>query len=178
VGIKSNAVAAVLSAAFAATPAIAAATPGTDFGVRVVPGPAPAPVVASATQAYYRPLQASGSRLGAAVALARSWGRVTSTVRSPARNRAVGGVRNSYHLAGRAIDVARHAGVRHAEIDAAFRRAGYHLLESLDEGDHSHFAFGWDAPSPQRVRARPAVSQSASAESTRWRVVAVPQGLR
>jgi hypothetical protein len=57
------------------------------------------------------------------------------------RNRLVGGVPNSYHLSGRAIDVARRPGVTHNQIAAALRSAGYNLIESLDEGDHSHFAF-------------------------------------
>jgi Peptidase M15 len=57
------------------------------------------------------------------------------------RNRLVGGVPNSYHLAGRAIDIARRPGVTHDQIATALRRAGYNLVESLDEGDHSHFAF-------------------------------------
>lgn len=70
------------------------------------------------------------------------YGIVTSGFRSVEHNRAVGGMPNSYHLLGRAIDVQRRPGVTHAMIDAAFRRAGFHLLESLDEIDHSHFAFG------------------------------------
>ena len=77
-----------------------------------------------------------------AVRLAAAYGVVTSTWRSVAHNRAVGGVQNSYHLSGRAIDIARRPGVTHRQIDAALRMAGYNLVESLDEGDHSHFAFG------------------------------------
>jgi len=42
---------------------------------------------------------------------------------------AVGGVPNGYHLT-------------RWEIAAALRQAGFYLIESLDEGDHSHFAFG------------------------------------
>jgi len=84
-----------------------------------------------------RPLDAS-----TAVRLAAAYGVVTSTWRSVAHNRAVGGVPNSYHLSGRAIDIARKPGVTHRQIDAALRTAGYNLIESLDEGDHSHFAFG------------------------------------
>jgi hypothetical protein len=74
-------------------------------------------------------------------------------VRSPAHNRAVGGAPNSFHLSGRAIDIARRPGVRHAQVDAAFRKAGFVLLESLDEGDHSHLAFrmaGDPGPVPAR----------------------------
>jgi hypothetical protein len=74
---------------------------------------------------------------------------VTSVKRSPEHNRAVGGAENSYHLHGRAIDIARRPGVRHAEIDLAYRKAGYVLIESLDEGDHSHFAFGFIGVKPK-----------------------------
>lgn len=79
--------------------------------------------------------------MNAVASIGRQWGTVTSILRSPEHNRKVGGVPNSYHLAGRAIDIARRPGVRHADIDAALRRAGFRPIESLDEGDHSHFAF-------------------------------------
>jgi hypothetical protein len=87
-----------------------------------------------------------------------AFGVVTSTWRSVAHNRAVGGVPNSYHLQGRAIDIARRPGVTHRQIDAALRTAGYNLIESLDEGDHSHFAFG---PVGARMAAGPAPIQYA-----------------
>lgn len=74
--------------------------------------------------------------------IAAIYGVVTSTFRTVAHNREVGGVEDSYHLLGRAIDVARRRGISHAQIAAALRAAGYPLIESLDEGDHSHFAFG------------------------------------
>ena len=77
-----------------------------------------------------------------AARIAAAYGSVTSMYRTVEHNRAVGGVPNSYHLHGRAIDVVRRPGVPHRQIDAALRSAGYVLLESLDEGDHSHFAFG------------------------------------
>ena len=76
-----------------------------------------------------------------AARLAAVFGTVTSIHRTVERNRLVGGVPNSYHLSGRAIDVARKPGVTHAQIAATLRNAGYNLVESLDEGDHSHFAF-------------------------------------
>jgi hypothetical protein len=87
--------------------------------------------------------------IASAVELGRKWGVVTSVKRSPEHNRAVGGAENSFHLLGRAVDIARRPGVRHADIDAAYRKAGYVLVESLDEGDHSHFAFGLIGPSRQ-----------------------------
>ena len=77
-----------------------------------------------------------------AAKLAAIFGTITSTYRSVAHNREVGGVPNSYHLLGRAIDVVRRRGVTHHQIEAALRSAGFSLIESLDEGDHSHFAFG------------------------------------
>ncbi len=97
--------------------------------------------------------------LSSAAGLGSKWGVVTSLKRSPERNRAVGGAPNSFHLFGRAIDIARRPGVRHADVEAAFRKAGFVLIESLDEGDHSHFAFG-GAGSLPRINA-PKSSQTA-----------------
>lgn len=84
----------------------------------------------------------TSSTLNAAVTIGSRWGIVTSTSRTWQRNRIVGGMPNSFHLSGRAIDIARRPGVRHADIEASYRNAGFVLIESLDEGDHSHFAFG------------------------------------
>ena len=111
--------------------------------------------------------------LQTAAVIGSRWGRVTSLRRSASRNRAVGGVRNSYHLVGRAIDIARRAGVRHADIAAAYRRAGFTLVESLDEGDHSHFAFGSAGSARLTVEAA-----APSAENgTQWRIVSAPATL-
>lgn len=79
--------------------------------------------------------------LNHAKGIGNQFGEVTSTVRSPKHNKRVGGVKNSYHLSGRAIDVARAKGVKHSDIEKAYKSAGYKIIESLDEGDHSHFAF-------------------------------------
>ena len=157
--------------AIAAVWASGALAQGTDFGVRTVGnvgtavpvpaiGPEPARTFAPATRIDLP----SVARLGA------QWGRVTSTYRSPAHNRRVGGVRGSYHLSGRAIDIARRPGVSHWQIAAAYRSAGYNLIESLDEGDHSHFAFG--GPGEVRRRAPRAQMVTASVgEKTEWRIV-------
>lgn len=79
--------------------------------------------------------------ISSAMRILSSYGVVTSTFRTPAHNKAVGGMPNSYHLVDQAIDVARRPGVSHVQIEAALKRAGYRLVESLDERDHSHFAF-------------------------------------
>jgi hypothetical protein len=163
----------------------------TDFGIRSVSGERTIVRVAehqkvgtrdsSAVQARvaeepsgasWAPLSGGGAgNLRAAASLGSSWGRVTSTFRTPEHNRRVGGVRNSYHLRGRAIDIARRPGVTHAMIAAAFRNAGYHLIESLDEGDHSHFAFGFGG-SGVRVASVPDKH-----EMTKWGVVTVSTAL-
>ena len=109
--------------------------------------------------------KASSFTLNAAAAIGSKWGSVTSTFRTRERNRLVGGAPNSFHLSGRAIDIARRPGVRHADIEASFRNAGFVLIESLDEGDHSHFAFGGAGSSTAialRPRPRPALTVATS----------------
>lgn len=63
--------------------------------------------------------------------------RVTSTLRSPERNRRVGGVKNSFHLTGRARDSVPPPGMSMAEYAARLRamNPGY---EVINEGDHVH----------------------------------------
>lgn len=109
------------------------------------------PAIAAQGQAV-----APSSEPPSAIRIAAAFGAITSTWRSVAHNRAVGGVPNSYHLQGRAIDIARRPGVTHRQIDAALRTAGFNLIESLDEGDHSHFAFG---PANGHLQAVPAAVQ-------------------
>jgi hypothetical protein len=88
----------------------------------------------------------SSVRLMGAARIAAIFGTVTSGFRSAEHNRQVGGVPNSFHLLGRALDVQRRRGVTHQMIDSALRRAGFVLVESLDERDHSHFAFASALP--------------------------------
>ena len=140
----------------------------TNFGIRTRSGAATD--ARSPDVVPMRPLMArSAIDLRSVASLGSQWGRVTSTYRSPAHNRRVGGVRNSFHLSGRAIDIARRRGVTHGQIAAAYRNAGYYLIESLDEGDHSHFAFG-SAPRRSIPIARPA-EQQAGSSGTNWRIV-------
>ncbi|MCJ7421650.1 D-Ala-D-Ala carboxypeptidase family metallohydrolase [Sphingomicrobium astaxanthinifaciens] len=144
---------------------------GAPEGMRVVTGPGlSVPSLTAAPQ----PMVGAGMAfdMNAAAALGARWGTVTSTYRSPAHNRRVGGVPNSYHLRNRAIDIARRPGVRHHQIAAAYRQAGYRLIESLDEGDHSHFAFadgGTGAPRPV------ATLVGSDDEPNRWRLVFAPK---
>ena len=169
-----------------------AASAQTDFGVRTISGnrgivtvathPKVGQTQSSGQAAVPRESSNSGSwarlggggsgNLGGAANIGSQWGRVTSTYRTPQHNRRVGGVRNSYHLSGRAIDIARRPGVSHTQIAAAFRNAGYHLIESLDEGDHSHFAFGFGGARGPRVAVAPTKS-----ELTQWGVVTVSGAL-
>ena len=171
--------------------ASAASAQSTDFGVRTLSGARATVSVAThqkvgsrdsaaVVQAVAtRPRESSGTwlpltgmsgrNLAGAAQIGAAWGRVTSLYRSPEHNRRVGGVPNSYHLRGRAIDIARRAGVSHWQIAAAFRNAGYQIVESLDEGDHSHFAFSFGGSAP--VYARAAASKPEREEATAWGIV-------
>lgn len=166
------------AAALAAEPIVLVPPRSTNFGVRAIPGVAAMPRETARAGAPLRSaaiLRTGGVDIRQAAAIGAAWGRVTSTWRSAERNRAVGGVRNSFHLSGRAIDIARRAGVRHRDVEAAFRRAGYVLIESLDEGDHSHFAFGGrGAPQLGTLVMAKADKTALPARETRWHIVSAP----
>ena len=155
-----------------------AAAADTNWGIREVGKPIPSARTASSeplpagTWAMEQPSSGGPVDMGSVKQIGANWGQVTSTYRSPAHNRAVGGVANSYHLRGRAIDIARRPGVSHYQIAAAYRAAGYSLAESLDEGDHSHFAFG---PPKHRHYGQQAQMVAVQAgEKTEWRIVYAP----
>ena len=171
-----------------------AASAETDFGVRTVSGDrgvvqvgthqkvsqqqftgqTAVPRESASTGETWTPLGRGSGNLGAAAGIGSRWGRVTSTYRTPQHNRRVGGVRNSWHTHGRAIDIARRPGVTHSQIAAAFRNAGYRLIESLDEGDHSHFAFAFGGSGGGT---RVASSMPSKRELTQWGVVTVSSAL-
>jgi hypothetical protein len=162
----------------------------TDFGIRTVSGERTIVRVAehpkvgerdsSAVQARvasglpsgasWASIRGGSGSLNSAAGIGSRWGRVTSTYRTPQHNRRVGGVRNSWHIRGRAIDIARKPGVTHSQIAAAFRSAGYQLIESLDEGDHSHFAFAFGGSGTR-------VAMPEKQELTKWGVVTVSAAL-
>lgn len=169
-----------------------AAQADTNFGERVVPGVQAAPLtlvpgVLPSTGRALAPLTTDRSpspvpvagalSLSKAVLVAQRWGHVSSTYRSPEHNRAVGGVPNSFHLSGRAIDIVRAPGVHHGQIDSAFRSAGFRLVESLDEGDHSHFAFAWGGTQwrPLAQAAARTATPAAEAAGTSWKWVYAPR---
>jgi hypothetical protein len=62
---------------------------------------------------------------------------VTSTKRSVAHNRSVGGVPNSYHLSGRARDSVPPPGMSMSEYYRRLKAANPHL-DVINEGDHIH----------------------------------------
>ncbi len=69
-------------------------------------------------------------------------GTVTSGTRTAQHNKDVGGVPNSFHVKGQALDIAKTAGITLGKIVKAFEAQGVRLIEKLDEGDHFHIAFG------------------------------------
>jgi hypothetical protein len=128
-----------------------------------------------------RPLRASAHRgftLASATRVAARFGRITSTVRSREHNRRVGGAPNSWHLHGRAIDIARQPGVSHDEIAAELRRQGFILIESLDEGDHSHFAFANGLPGRPPSRNMSEQVAELRQEASYFRFVTAPSAPR
>jgi len=150
----------------------AAEAADTNWGIREVGKPASHAASEPLPAGTWAIEQPAGSAVDMAGVrqIGAKWGQVTSTYRSPEHNRRVGGVANSYHLRGRAIDIARRPGVSHGQIAAAYRNAGYALAESLDEGDHSHFAFG----GPKRHGSQPQMVSVQSGEKTEWRIVYAP----
>ena len=71
-----------------------------------------------------------------------SGARISSGYRDPERNRSAGGVANSYHTRGQALDLVPQPGETMAQVEARLRASGLPLRELINEGDHVHVA--WD----------------------------------
>jgi len=81
----------------------------------------------------------------------------TSGFRTAKHNEDVGGVPNSFHTKGQALDIAKTAGLTLAKIIKAFEDQGVRLIEKLDEGDHFHIAWskrGGSGPSQETLAKR------------------------
>lgn len=91
---------------------------------------------------------------------------VSSTLRSGDKNREVGGVANSYHLTGEAIDVAPQSAEQKQQAQQYWRSRGYQVI---DEGDHLHIeppqrgATTSRLGGQQQAFARPSAGQDAAA---------------
>jgi hypothetical protein len=73
---------------------------------------------------------------------------ITSTTRTPEHNAEVGGVPDSMHLGGQAVDFVLPKGATFDQVKAAVAQSGLQVTELLNEGSHVHI--GW-APKGQQV---------------------------
>lgn len=83
----------------------------------------------------------------AALKSAAPGAKVTSTLRTPAHNAAVGGVPNSDHLTGQAADFVPAPGQTMAQLAASLRTAG--IGEVIPEANHVHVEWGKGAGAKQ-----------------------------
>lgn len=115
--------------------------------------------------------QQSGRQINEAQAraiVAGIGGTVTSGTRSAEHNKNVGGVPNSLHTKGQALDIAKTAGLTLGKIVKAFEAEGVRLIEKLDEGDHFHVAWakrgsGRQGPSDETLAKRAAAEAERAA---------------
>jgi hypothetical protein len=73
--------------------------------------------------------------------------RVTSDVRTPERNRAVGGVPNSRHQSGEALDLTPPEGMTMAQLAQETKRR-FPQARVINEGDHVHVEWGAQRANP------------------------------
>ncbi len=90
-----------------------------------------------------------------AARLAAQGATATSGLRSEDKNKAVGGVPNSFHLTGDAIDIVPPKGVTTKQLHDSLAGTGIKFTELLDEGDHVHIAIKgrdpWTVPTLPRL---------------------------
>lgn len=78
--------------------------------------------------------------------------KITSGMRTPERNAAVGGAPNSFHMRGQALDFVKPPGMTFEQIKQSMAAQGLPVTELIDEGDHIHWAWGGKSqPSAQVV---------------------------
>lgn len=96
--------------------------------------------LAAGAQPGIKPLQEADAQ--AAVKLLFPDATITSGARTPEHNAAVGGVPNSMHLAGQALDFTLPNGMTSNDVRAALQSKGLPVTEFLDEGTHIHWGWG------------------------------------
>lgn len=99
--------------------------------------------------------------INGAAAIASQFGQVTSTTRSPAHNKRVGGKPNSDHLTGHGLDVVARPGVSIDAVANELKARGYSIRFMQDEGDHYHFSFN-GGPTKQAKAAKPKAPKAIS----------------
>jgi hypothetical protein len=102
------------------------------------------PTEQAAPQPQSRPGGAAAPVEQVIQSLVSSGAKITSGRRSPERNAAVGGAKNSYHLRGQAVDLVPAPGQTMAQLEADIRASGAEFAEIINEGDHVHVA--WAEP--------------------------------
>lgn len=92
--------------------------------------------------------------------------RITGGARTPERNAAVGGVANSMHLSGQAVDFVLPNGTSFAQFKAMLDASGFHYSELLNEGQiggqGAHVHLGWG---PKRLAHLPRAHHAVQARS-------------
>ncbi len=66
---------------------------------------------------------------------------ITSGTRTPEENAQVGGVENSNHLTGNAMDFVLPEGMTFKDVEARLKEGRFNVKELIDEGDHVHVAW-------------------------------------
>lgn len=110
-----------------------------------------------------RPAAAGGGNWLAEIARAAPDAQVTSGFRTPAENRRVGGVRDSRHMTGQAVDLVPRPGESMASLYARVSRVPG--VRAINEGDHVHVQATGGRPAPAGPRV---VAQGAPKPRETW----------